>query len=483
MDDNQNKNLFNNDNNTEKNNTGNQPESYEYKFSQEQKSYTNQPTSYSAPQRPAPTWATPTQPPQPPQPQQQSQWAFNEYGPVGNNGANMAPKKAPKPPKKKKEKSGSGLKVFAVLISIMFVLSVTAMSGYLIYNEYYKVDAPAPTPPIADKAPTVSNTKPEVNSGDTLSAQEVFKEVSPSVVGIVTYVMSNGMQTYGQGSGVIITTDGYIVTNAHVVTSGADEPAIEKVEVVLSDGTYYPATIIGSDQKTDLAVLKIEATNLVAATLGDSDALEVGESVIVIGNPDGLQFANSMSGGMISALNREVETATTNKPVKYIQTDATINPGNSGGAMVNYHGEIVGIPVAKIVKTGFEGMGFAIPINDAKPIIDSIVANGYVTGRAKLGISYIFVPATLYEREGIPQGLRVAEVNADSDAFAKGLQKGDVITKMDGVEMVDSEALGTVLESKKPNDSIELTVFRINFQTGETSTFTMSVVLSEDKPS
>lgn len=405
------------------------------------------------------------------------------------------PPKAPKPPKPPKQKGNAvGLKVFSVVISAMLLVSVV-MLGINMTNDIKNdsdnnstssqqanEDKSGDSGVNIDVKDTPSNDSASIGADGRLSNQAVFKKASPSVVGVVVYAKSGGThQVYGQGSGVILSTDGYIVTNAHVILSEDPSIPISKIEVVLADGEYYPATVIGSDKKTDIGVLKIDAPNLVAAEFGDSDKLEVGEDVFVIGNPDGLQFANSLTGGIVSALNREVVTETTGKPVKYIQTNATINPGNSGGALVNQYGQVVGIPVAKIVKEGYEGLGFAIPFNDAKPIVESIIKNGYVAGRPKIGISYTALPESYSQINGLPRGLRVVEVTQGYDAYEKGLQAGDIITHMDGVAMIDSAALASVIDNKKPNDTIKLTVFRVN-RTGATETLDIEIILGEEKP-
>lgn len=471
-------NNFNNTNNNKDNdnNANTNPGAYEYR---PQGTTPPNPPQYN---QTGYTNRTPVEPPK-----QQTQWSFNDYGPLGNG---------PKPPvnnpvvakPKEKIRTSLGIKVFAVVISALFVLSTVSFGVYAAYD--YNQDLarnnaqqnePITPPTTGDNGMNLSNTpdNSDTPSADgRLSTQQVFKTVNDSVVGIVTYVAANGYQTYGQGSGVIMTNDGYVVTNAHVVTG---DMQIAKIDVVLSNGDTFEAKLIGSDVKTDLAVLKIDAPNLKPAEFGDSDKLEVGEDVIVIGNPDGIKFANSLTTGVVSALNREVTTEITGRPVKYIQTTAAINPGNSGGALINHYGQIVGIPVAKIVKTGFEGMCFAIPINDVKPVVDSIIQNGYVRGRVKIGITYSAIPESHAFLNGIPIGLRVVSVDPDFSAAQQGVTPGDIITHMDGQTVSSTADLDKILPDKKPGDTLELTIYRVN-ESGTADTIKINVTLGEMGP-
>ncbi len=278
-----------------------------------------------------------------------------------------------------------------------------------------------------------------------------------------------------------MTKDGYIITNAHVVSSKTANVQIAKIEVILNDGTTHDAQLVGGDLKTDIAVLKINAENLVPAEFGDSDKLSVGDRVIVIGNPSGLEYAGSFTQGVVSSLSRNIYMSQLDSEVEYIQTDAAINPGNSGGAFINEYGQIVGISSAKLSAEGFEGMGFAIPINNAKDVIDSLIKNGYVSGRPKIGIQYKAIPETLAELNGVPKGLRIYELEANSDALKQGVLKGDIIFKMDGKEVYDSTTISEVLKDKKPGDKIVLTIYRVN-ESGKSSTIDITVTLGEMTP-
>ena len=222
-----------------------------------------------------------------------------------------------------------------------------------------------------------TNSKPSdntVSNDGTLTTAQINEKVAPSVVGIVQY-QSNYFEPTGEGSGIILSEDGYIATNAHVIEDA------DTLEVVLSDGTTYKGTVVGYDSKTDLAVVKIDATGLTPAELGVSSELKVGEKAIAIGNPGGLTYAGSVSEGIISGLNRSLRASTDGYTMNFIQTDAAINPGNSGGALVNEFGQVVGINSQKISGDGYEGIGFAIPIDEALPILEDLMSYGRVTGR------------------------------------------------------------------------------------------------------
>ncbi|MEG6567482.1 trypsin-like peptidase domain-containing protein [Thermoanaerobacterium saccharolyticum] len=310
------------------------------------------------------------------------------------------------------------------------------------------------------------------NSNFNLIAN-IAKIVSPSVVGIDTSVSyTNGFGSAlvpeGSGSGIIIDSQGYIVTNNHVVDGAS------KITVNLSDGRKFPAQLIGKDSKTDLAVLKINATNLIPAKLGDSSKLEVGDLAVAIGNPLGESFAGTVTAGIISGLNRNLQSDY--GPVNLIQTDAAINPGNSGGPLVNSNGEVVGITSVKLTSTGgsnaqdpfgmfqsqstpVEGMGFAIPINEAKPIIDDLIKHGYVE-RPMMGVSVQEVTQQDAAQYNIPVGLYIAQVQQGSGADEAGLQAGDVITAVDGTKVQTFDALQSIISKHKVGDTITVTFWR-----------------------
>lgn len=306
-----------------------------------------------------------------------------------------------------------------------------------------------------------------------MSDQDIAAKLTPSVVCIQNYQVTQNygfMQTdtsdssvspAGEGSGIIMSEDGYIITNAHVVEGATS------LKVITSDGETYEAQLIGSDTVTDLAVVKIDATGLTAAEFGSSEDLRVADKVMAIGNPGGHELSSSVTIGYVSALNRAIANNTTGYTMEYIQTDAAINPGNSGGALINEYGQVVGINSAKISATGYEGLGFAIPIDTAQPIISDLIQYGYVKDRAVLGISGQFIDSMTGRFYGLPQGEYVAQLNS-SEAQASGLQVGDVITAIDGQQLDSESTLRSAILSKKPGDTVTLQVYRSSTQKSAT---------------
>lgn len=268
--------------------------------------------------------------------------------------------------------------------------------------------------------------------------------------------------------------NGYIVTNAHVV-SGADS-----FKVVLSDESEHDAKLIGADTKTDLAVLKIESKNLTKATFGNSDKVVDGETVIAIGNPGGLELSGSSTQGIVSATNRYVKSNESDGfAMKCIQTDAAINPGNSGGALVNMYGQVIGINSSKIVASGFEGIGFAISINEAQPIVDDLLKYGYVKDRAKIGISVTTVDEWTAKMNNVPTGVMVASTDPSLDAATK-LKKGDIIVEIDGTKISTTNDLFNLLQNRKPGDVLKIKAYRTTSTTSD-KYITVNVTLGEDK--
>ena len=301
-----------------------------------------------------------------------------------------------------------------------------------------------------------------VSSGMTTA--QVAKMVSPSVVVITTeQVVYSQWSWYGQsqvesgaGSGVIISSDGYILTCAHVV-SGASN-----ITVSIGDKDY-PATLVGEDTTSDIAVVKVDATGLTPATVGDSDNLKVGESVMAVGNPLG-ELGGTVTSGIVSALNRSVsiQGSSSVNTMSLIQMDASVSPGNSGGGLFNMNGELVGIVNAKSSDSDAEGLGFAIPVNDAVKVAQELLENGYVTGRPYLGISYYAVTdAQTAAQLGVnAYGVYIVEVVKGGPADKAGLQAGDRIVSVDGSEVATQSDLGTLMQNHKAGDTIEITVAR-----------------------
>jgi len=297
-----------------------------------------------------------------------------------------------------------------------------------------------------------------VPSNETVAASSpvvpIAKKVSPSIVAIkikstMTDFFGGRFETTGTGSGIIIDEQGHIVTNNHVV-EGA-----QGLTVILQDGTELDAQLVGRDPASDLAVIKVDKTGLPAAELGDSSKLEVGELAVAIGSPMGTDFAGSVTAGIISGLNRQV--AIGDKTLTLIQTDAAINPGNSGGALVNGAGEVIGINTVKFAQSSVEGMGFAIPINEAKPIIKELISNKRII-RPYLGIQGVTVTKEDAEKYDLPQGVYVHDVMPFSGAEQAGIKKGEVITKVNGERVYKIEELVSIIGKHKVGDILKVEI-------------------------
>ncbi len=320
-----------------------------------------------------------------------------------------------------------------------------------------------------------SNPK-DAKTNDSYTAAKASEKVSDSVVGILCYSddapdKADTTTASSQGSGIIFSQDGYVITNAHVIGNSKTAYAIR---VVTSDGKVYKAGVVGYDSRTDIAVLKMDdAKGLTPATFGDSSQLEVGQDIIVVGNPGGLDYQNTTTKGVISALDRKLSTSSL---TKYIQTDAAINPGNSGGPLVNYYGQVVGITTSKIVSETYEGMGFAIPSQTVKNIVDTLVKNGYVEGRVKIGISGIAVTSDQASNYNIPQGIYVQSIVSGGPCDGTDLKEGDIITEVDGETIKSFADVYAILETHKPGDKIKVKYYSSSSGDGE-----VEITLQEDK--
>lgn len=316
-----------------------------------------------------------------------------------------------------------------------------------------------------------------VDNGVELSTVEISKKVGPAVVGITSQIQTalsffgTTTTSEGAGSGIIISEDGYIVTNNHVIDGAT------KVTVTLNTGSEYDAKVIGKDEKTDLAVLKIKPDETITvAELGDSTKLQVGEKAVAIGNPLGMEFFGSTTQGIISAVNRTINVE--NRTMNVIQTDAAINSGNSGGALVNSYGQVIGINAVKISSSTVEGMGFAIPISEAMPIISDLMQYGYVKGRPVIGITSRDVTEYMSARQGWPMGVQVMSCQTGSGAEVAGLEQGDIIVKADGKDVKSVDELNKIKDSHKPGEFIKMKVYK--YSTGLSQD--ISVKLSEERP-
>lgn len=266
-----------------------------------------------------------------------------------------------------------------------------------------------------------------------------------------------------QAHGIIISSDGYILTNNHVVSSSSTSSSFyqisEATEInvyLYNDSTAYPAVIVGQDELTDIAVIKIDKNNLIAAELGNSDTIQVGEFAMAIGSPLGMQ--GSITCGNISATNREI-TDSDGRKRTLIQTDAAINSGNSGGALVNTKGQVIGINTLKLSATGIEGMGFSIPINSVKNIYEQLIQYQKVK-RPYIGISGVDIDEDLSRKYNLPIGIYIKSISTFSPAEKAGLKIGDVITKINGADVKTIEELNKIKNELQINDKITLTIVR-----------------------
>ena len=327
------------------------------------------------------------------------------------------------------------------------------------------------------RTPTVVNVS-NVTGKDLLTAPEIYATYVGSTVGITTEITTTNV--WGQpvsqaaaGSGFVITSDGYILTNYHVIEDA------DSIQVAFVDGTTYDATLVGGESENDIAVLKIDATGLTPVIIGDSDNVKVGEQVVAIGNPLG-ELTFSMTSGIVSAKDRSI-TMENGNVMNMIQTDTAINNGNSGGPLFDMYGQVIGITSAKLSGSSsseatIEGLGFAIPINDIKDMVTDIMENGYVTGKPYMGVTVSTVPESISQRYGMSQGALVESVDENSCAAKAGLQKGDIITAIDGKTVISSAELVEAKKTYKAGDTVTLEVER----NGEK--LELSLTFDEDTP-
>ena len=444
---------------------------------------------------------------------------YNTHPPVNNYGApagNIPPRYgtqmpyAPVPPAPK-NKMRTGLIIIIVVLCTLLVSSIIGIAVYFVSNSSstsngqdaqggYSFTIPGYTvpgytiPQSGEAAPqtnhessdysdkinpdfkgiTLQSKPKDAATNKSYTAESAFNMVSDSVVGIVCY--SDEITTVencsSQGSGIIITSDGYIITNAHVI---GNSKTLYLIQVVTSDGKTYDAGVVGFDSRTDIAVLKIDgAKNMKAAYFGDSEKIELGEDIIAVGNPGGLDYQNSITKGIVSAVNRDLSSTSL---VKYIQTDAAINPGNSGGPIVNLYGQVIGVATSKIVSEKYEGMGFAIPSATVKSIADNLIKDGYIKGRVKIGISGNAVNASAASSYNIPQGILVQQITEGGPCDGTELKTGDIITEADGQTVASFSDIYEILETHKSGDKIKLKYYRVS----DGSEGEFEVTLQEDK--
>ncbi len=402
---------------------------------------------------------------------QQSQNVYNSqpYGTAPNHSANAKPPKAKKPKKQRKPISRGGIAI-ALAVTMVFSCGLGFGGGYLAN----KVNTSTSGSLNITKTSNSGTTTTASSTSTANSTSEIVKKTADSVVEISTESVVTGSfaQQYvqqGAGSGVIISQDGYILTNNHVI-NGANS-----VKVRLRDGTEYDATIIGSDSDNDIALLKVSATGLSPATFGDSNSLAVGDYVVAIGNPLG-ELGGTVTDGIISALARKVTIEDTQMTL--LQTNAQVNPGNSGGGLFNENGELVGIVNAKQSATEVEGIAFAIPINNVLDILSDLKEYGYVTGKVDLGIDFTDITSdeTAFYYGVNQTGCYVLSVDSGSNAEKAGVTRGDLVTKVNDTDVSSSSDITTALEKAEVGDTVTFTVSRRG------TSKTISFVLEEYVP-
>ena len=375
------------------------------------------------------------------------------------------------PPRRKGWTAG---KLVALAVACALIGGVFGTSGALLYTEFYKEEKPIKSENHSailegNRENTVLDIV-SIDTGKLMTPAEVYAANVNSTVGITTSVTTNywGYQTTSaaSGSGFILTADGYILTNYHVV-KGSDA-----ITVSLYNGDSFEAALIGYDESNDIAVLKVEAENLSPVVLGDSENMNVGDSVVAIGNPLG-ELTFSLTAGTVSAMDREI-TMSTGGTMNLVQTDCAINSGNSGGALFNLYGEVIGVTNAKYSGSSnggasIDNIGFAIPINRARSIAESIIEKGYIA-KPFIGVSVIDVSKET-QSYGLPQGAAVQSVVEDSPAAAAGLQVNDIITKVGETEITGRSDLARMISETAVGETLKLQVYR----KGETLELTVTV--------
>ena len=385
----------------------------------------------------------------------------------------------PVQPEKKPKKKKTGLRIAALLLACVVLGGGAGVGGAALYA---RINQPE-TVIYEGERPQVQ-TMVNSNDGQPMTAEQLYAANLASCVGITVNTTVNifGQTTTSaaSGSGFVLTQDGYIVTNYHVIEDAAEDSSVT-IEVSFANGDKYTAKLVGGEQDNDVAVIKIDATGLQAVTLGDSDQLVVGETVYAIGNPLG-ELTYSLTDGIVSALDRLITTSSTNQngqtetaTLNVLQTNCAINPGNSGGPLFDSYGNVVGIVSAKYTQSqsgvSAEGLGFAIPINDVKDILADLIEHGYVTGKPYLGVQVNVVDEAA-QRYGIPAGAVVEYVAEGSCAQKAGLQVNDIIISIDDTAVDSPSALTAALSSNyKAGDTATLTVIRDQQQVQLTVTF------------
>ncbi|MCD8195674.1 MAG: trypsin-like peptidase domain-containing protein [Lachnospiraceae bacterium] len=372
-------------------------------------------------------------------------------------------------PKEQKKNSGKAGRTIALVLCCALVGGAAGAGGAYLMTNMSSSAAASTSTVLQGERTTTELTTETVDTGTEMTTAEVYAANVNSIVGITTTITTNyfGYETTSaaSGSGIVYTSDGYILTNYHVIEDSSS------ITVTTYDGTVYDAELIGYDESNDIAVLKVDATDLSAAVFGDSDSLNVGDQVVAIGNPLG-ELTFSLTSGVVSALDRQV-TLSTSVTMNLIQTDCAINSGNSGGALFNMYGEVIGITNAKYssssLGTSVDNIGFAIPINEVQSIIQSIIEDGVVS-KPYIGVSVTDVGSELLSY-GMPEGARVVSVTEGSAAEDAGLQENDIITKFGDTEITGSSDLVAAVKAMSVGETCTMSVYR----SGETIELTITI--------
>ncbi len=335
-----------------------------------------------------------------------------------------------------------GIKVFFAMLAVTVMLVAAVAVGYI-----FGISKSDMTPEYDDLTTSLQN-KNDSNLADNTT---VYNNLSMSIVNIIVY---NSKGIASTASGVVYTKDGYIITNDHIYSSVSSPQFL----VRFADGTEYDATFIAGDTRSDLAVLKIDANDLKPAVFGNYNEVLTGESVVAMGYPSGAGVEPIFTSGTVSAKGTRV-TGSSSYSVKMIQTDTPINPGNSGGALVNMYSQVIGITSVKLVGSQYDSVGYAIPSTTVVNVVDSLIINGYVEGRGKLGITYTEIDTVTSKIQNLPTGLLIQSVSTDSDFYGKNLKTGDIITHINDIAITRSDIALDIIDSTKPDDSMSITVF------------------------
>lgn len=397
---------------------------------------------------------------------------YTPFSAAGNeNGSNSYRVNYDITPKKKKSNKGGNkiaLAVCTVVLSALVGAGSCFAALYLTGNIGKQTESPKQS-----AQSSISNVNINVDETAQTVAQAVAQKVQNSVVGIrtttsVSSFFGGKSESTGEGSGVVYSSDGYIITNYHVIQSAVESNGKIDVYIGSIESKPYNATVVGYNISDDLAVIKIDATGLTPVEIGDSSSLQVGQTVITVGNPGGLEFMGSVTSGIISGLNRKVSSTST---VSLIQTDAAINPGNSGGALLNVKGQLVGINSSKIVSEEYEGMGFAIPVNEAVEKCNKIISKEN-SAQSYIGVAISTkYTSSVLSYYGYPSGAVVANVDEDSPADKAGIKRGDIITEFDGNKITEYTQLTDILKETDPGKKVKVKYYR----SGKTQTATLTV--------